>query len=241
LATGLLGINQGAAMRILLVLGAISASILVSPVKADKIADHEKRFKEAALVFGEIMGVPDKGIPRDLLDKAACVAIVPGLKRVGFILGAKYGKGVLTCRTSNGWSALSTIRIEGGSVGFQIGAGETDLVLLVMNERGKTKLLEDKFTVGADASVMGGPVGRSAQAATDAQMHAEILAYSRARGVFAGVSLEGATLRPDSDDNHDIYGAGARQSDIVNGKFPVTAASQPLITELAKQSATEKH
>jgi SH3 domain-containing YSC84-like protein 1 len=218
----------------------IAAIACLSPLSADKIADHEKRFRESALVFGEIMRTPDKGIPRDLLERAACVAVVPGLKRAGFVVGAKYGKGVLTCRTAGGWSALSTIRIEGGSVGFQIGAGETDLVLLVMNERGKSKLLEDKFTVGGDASVMAGPVGRSAQAGTDAQLHAEILAYSRARGLFGGISLEGATLRPDTDDNHDIYGPGARQSEIVNGKYPVTEAGRPLIAELMKDSPVEK-
>lgn len=218
----------------------IAALIALGPLKADKIADHEKRFRESALVFDEIMGAPDKGIPQDLLSRAVCVAVVPDLKRAGFIVGAKYGKGVLSCRTPKGWSALSTIRIEGGSVGLQIGAGETDLVLIVMNDRGKAKLLEDKFTVGGDASVMAGPIGRSAQAATDAQLHAEILAYSRARGLFGGVSLEGATLRPDTDDNHDIYGAGARQSEILNGKYPPTPAAQPFIAELNRYSPNEK-
>lgn len=227
-------------MRPFFIATGIAALACLSPLKADKIADHDKRFRESAAVFGEIMRAPDKGIPRDLLDRAACVAIVPNLKRAGFIVGAKYGKGVLTCRTQGGWSALSTIRIEGGSVGLQIGAGETDLVLLVMNERGKSKLLEDKFTVGADASVMAGPVGRSAQASTDAQMHAQILAYSRAHGLFGGVSLEGATLRPDTDDNHDIYGPAARQSEIVNGKYPATEAARPLIDELMKDSPVEK-
>jgi lipid-binding SYLF domain-containing protein len=227
-------------MKTLLIVSCIGVTLCLAPLKADKIADHEKRFREAALVFGEIMSAPDKGIPRDLLDRSACIAVVPGLKRAGFIVGAKYGKGVLSCRTPGGWSALSTIRIEGGSIGLQIGAGETDLILLVMNERGKTKLLADKFTVGTDASVMAGPVGRSAQAATDAQLHAEILAYSRARGLFGGVSLEGTTLRPDTDDNHDIYGPAARQSEIVNGKYPPTAASQPLIAELTKGSPVTK-
>jgi len=226
-------------MKTFLIAGGLAVACL-GTLQADKIADHEKRFRESAAVFGEIISAPDKSIPRDLLDRANCVAIVPGLKRAGFIVGAKYGKGVLTCRTPGGWSAPSTIRIEGGSVGLQIGAGETDLVLLVMNERGKTKLLEDKFTVGGDASVMAGPVGRSAQAATDAQLHAEILAYSRARGLFGGISLEGTTLRPDTDDNHDIYGPTARQSEIVNGKYPATAAAQPLIAELTKDSPVEK-
>jgi len=227
-------------MKPLFIMTGITAMICLAPLKADKIADHEKRFRESALVFGEIMQAADKGIPHDLLDRAVCVAIVPDLKRAGFIVGAKYGKGVLTCRTQGSWSAPSTIRIEGGSVGLQIGAGETDLVLLVMNERGKTKLLEDKFTVGGDASVMAGPVGRSAQAGTDAQLHAEILAYSRARGLFGRVSLEGTTLRPDTDDNHDIYGPTARQSEIVNGKYPATAAARPLIDELTKESPVEK-
>src|ERR1700704_6248421 len=215
-------------MKILLALSGVIGMLLSVPLTAfDKMADHEKRFRESATVFGEVMQAPDKGIPEDLLEKANCVAIVPGLKRVGFILGGKYGKGVLTCRTPKGWSALSTIRVEGGSIGFQIGAGETDLVLLVMNGRGKEKLLQDKFTVGGDASVMAGPLGRSATAATDAQMHAEMLSYSRARGVFAGISLEGATLRPDTDDNHDVYGPMARQSEIVSGAFKPTASSEP--------------
>src|ERR1051326_9302575 len=128
------------------------------------------------------------------------------MKRAGFIVGGKYGKGVLTCRTGDRWSAPSIVRIEGGSVGFQIGAGETDLVFVVQNKSGQQKLMSDKFTVGADASVMAGPVGRTGEAQTDAMAHAEILSYSRARGVFAGISLEGATLRPDSDDNAALYG-----------------------------------
>ena len=206
----------------------------------DKLEEHNKRFIEAGSVLTEVMQAPDKGIPQDLLGRAHCVAIVPGLKRVGFIVGAKYGKGVLTCRTTNSWSAPSTIRIEGGSIGFQIGAGETDLVLLVMNERGKEKLLDDKFTVGGDASVMGGPVGRSASAATDAQLHAEMLSYSRARGVFAGVSLEGATLRPDTDDNHDVYGPDARQSQIITGKYTPTASAASLLSKLNSYSPAEK-
>jgi lipid-binding SYLF domain-containing protein len=228
-------------MKTLLTLTGIAGLVLTCPASAfDKIEDHNKRFVEAGSVLTEIMQTPEKGIPQDLLAKAHCVAIVPGLKRVGFIVGAKYGKGVLTCRTTNGWSAPSTIRIEGGSIGFQIGAGETDLVLLVMNERGKEKLLDDKFTVGGDASVMGGPVGRSATAGTDAQMHAEMLSYSRARGVFAGVSLEGATLRPDTDDNHDIYGPNARQSEIVKGAYKPTSSASALLAKLNSYSPVEQ-
>lgn len=215
--------------------------LAIAPLKADdKGSEHDKRFREAAAVFSEIMGAGDRGIPQELLENATCVAIVPDVKRVGFIVGGQYGKGALTCRSSNGWTAPSTIRIEGGSIGLQIGAGETDVVLVVMNERGKQRLLQDKFTVGADASVMGGPVGRSAKAATDAQLHAEILSYSRARGAFAGVSLEGATLRPDSDDNEKIYGRKIRQSELLSGKVQPPAAARPLLDELNKYSPHEK-
>src|SRR5215469_5409347 len=180
-------------------------------------ADNEKHIRESAAVLGEIMNAKDRGIPEDLLEKAQCVGIIPNLKRAGFIVGAKYGKGVVTCRTGGGWSAPEIARIEGGSIGLQIGAGETDVVFLVMNERGMNRLMEDKFTVGADASVMAGPVGRSAQAETDAMMHAEILAWSRSRGVFAGIALDGATLRPDKDDNRELYGREVTAQEILHG------------------------
>lgn len=196
--------------------------------------EHNKRIVESATVLHEIMGADDKGIPRDLLEKAQCVGIVPNLKRAGFIVGAKYGKGVLTCRLerSEGWSAPSTIRVEGGSVGFQIGAGETDLIFMVMHKSGMEKLSKDKFTVGGDASVMAGPVGRTAEAQTDAMMKAEILAYSRSHGLFAGVSLDGATLRPDNDDNTKIYGHPVSQEEILNGGARATVNAQPLFDEL---------
>jgi lipid-binding SYLF domain-containing protein len=221
-------------------MGVLAVAPVFGADEDHKGSDHDKRFRESASVFSEIMNAGDRGIPEDLLEKANCVAIVPGLKRAGFIIGGQYGKGVLTCRSTAGWTAPSTIRIEGGSIGLQIGAGETDVVLVVMNERGKQKLLQDKFTVGGDASVMGGPVGRSAKAATDAQLHAEILSYSRARGVFAGVSLEGATLRPDTDDNEKVYGRKISQSEILDGKVQPTAAARPLLTELSRYSAHEK-
>lgn len=197
-------------------------------------ADHDKRIHESATVLSEIMNAGDKSIPRDLLGKAQCVAVVPNLKRAGFIVGAKYGKGVVTCRAENhvGWTAPSTIRIEGGSIGLQIGAGETDVVLVVMNQSGMNRLMKDKFTVGGDASVMAGPVGRSAQAQTDAAMKAEILAYSRAHGIFGGISLEGATLRPDNDDNAKIYGADVSQESILHGHVKATPAARELFKEL---------
>jgi lipid-binding SYLF domain-containing protein len=208
--------------------------IALLPVVAFAKDDNMKRLHESVAVFHEIMSAPDKGIPHDILERATCVGIVPNLKRAGFIVGAKYGKGILTCRTATGWSAPEVIRIEGGSVGFQIGAGETDLVFVVMNETGKHHLMEDKFTVGGDASAMAGPVGRSAQAQTDAMMHAEILSYSRARGVFAGISLDGSTLRPDKEDNHDLYGRDVTPREILSGSVPPPAGTDELFAELSQ-------
>ena len=192
----------------------------------------DKRLTESATVLNEIMGAKDKGIPEDLLAKAQCVGVIPNLKRAGFIVGAKYGKGVTVCRTAQGWSAPEVVRVEGGSVGLQIGAGETDVVFIVMNQRGMDKLLSDKFTVGADASAMAGPVGRSGEAQTDAMMHAEILSYSRSRGIFAGVSLEGATLRPDKDDNRALYGREVTPRDILTGGVTPPASASALYAEL---------
>lgn len=203
--------------------------------------DNEKRIRESANVFNEIMGAPDKGIPEDVLNKAQCIGIVPGLKRAGFIVGAKYGKGELVCRTGAGWSAPLVIRIEGGSVGFQIGAGETDLVFVVMNKSGEDKLMKDKFTFGGDASAMAGPVGRTAEAQTDAMMHAEILSYSRARGVFAGISLDGSTLRPDKDDNRDLYGRDVTPSEVLTGTVKSTPAAEPLYTALNQYGTAARH
>ena len=192
----------------------------------------DKRITEAASVLNEIMSAKDKGIPEDLLAKAQCVGVIPNLKRAGFIVGAKYGKGVVVCRTEQGWSAPEVVRVEGGSIGFQIGAGETDVVFAVMNQRGMEKLMSDKFTVGADASAMAGPIGRSGEAQTDAMMHAEILSWSRSRGIFAGVSLEGATLRPDKDDNRALYGRDVTPREILTGAVTPPASASALYAEL---------
>ena len=198
-----------------------------------------KRLDAANVVFSEVMATPDKSIPQDLLDKAHCVVIVPGLKKGAFIFGAKYGKGFLTCRKKNamGWVAPAAIRVEGGSVGFQIGGSETDVIMLVMNERGAQRLLSSKFTLGGAGEVAAGPVGRSTTAQTDAFMTAEILSWSRSRGVFAGVSLQGATLRQDLDDNEAMYGKPYENQQIITGDFPVPAAAKGLITTLNKYSA----
>jgi lipid-binding SYLF domain-containing protein len=214
--------------------GVLAVSVTAPLLVAEDKADTEKRMREAATVLKELTQAEDKGIPHDLLSKAQCVGVVPNLKRAGFIVGGEYGKGVVTCRTADagGWSALSTVRIEGGSIGAQIGAGETDVVFIVMNQRGMDKLMSDKFTVGADAAAMAGPVGRAASAETDAALHAEILSYSRSRGVFAGVTLKGATLRPDKDNNRAMYGAESSHREILTGKAAVPPSASPLIEEL---------
>jgi lipid-binding SYLF domain-containing protein len=185
------------------------------------------------------MATPDKGIPQELIENAHCIVIVPGLKTAAFIVGGKYGKGYLMCRNKagNGWSAPATVRIEGGSVGFQIGGSETDLIMLVMNERGADKLLSSKFTLGAEGSVAAGPVGRTATAQTDAQLHAEILSWSRSQGLFAGLVLEGATLRQDLDDNATLYGRKLENRAIVTSSVPAPKAAAKLLSLLNRYSA----
>jgi lipid-binding SYLF domain-containing protein len=199
----------------------------------------EQRLDDAADVFKEIMETPDKGIPQDLLDKSQCVAIVPGLKKGAFIVGGKYGKGFVSCRKEGGqgWTAPAAIRIEGGSVGFQIGGSAADVVLLIMNERGMKKLLSSKFTLGAEGEIAAGPVGRDATAQTDAFINAEILSWSRSRGAFAGISLQGATLRQDLDDNKEVYGKPYENQEILEGKTATPPAASKLISMLDKYSA----
>jgi lipid-binding SYLF domain-containing protein len=194
-----------------------------------------KRIDEAGKVFGEVNSAEDKGIPHELLDKAQCIGIIPGMKRAGFVIGGNYGKGVIVCRQGAGdmgWSSPAMVRAEGGSIGLQIGAGETDVVFIVMSQRGMDKLTEDKFTIGGDVSAMAGPVGRSGSANTDAMMHAEILSYSRARGVFAGITLNGSTLRPDKEDNGLLYGRDVSQQEVLTGKVRHPAGSESLYTSI---------
>jgi len=206
-------------------------------------ADDEpaKGLTEASAVFSEIMATPDKGIPQELLESAHCIVIVPGLKTAAFIFGGKYGKGYLSCRNKSGvgWSAPGTVRIEGGSVGFQIGGSATDLIMLVMNERGAEKLLSSKFTLGGEGSVAAGPVGRTATAQTDAQMHAEILSWSRSQGLFAGISLQGATLRQDLDDNTTLYGKPLENRAIVTTGVRPPQAAASLLAQLNRISSRE--
>lgn len=215
-------------------------ALALAPLMA-KDKEPAKRLDEAAAVLSEVMATPDKGIPEDMLGNAHCIVIVPGLKTAAFIVGGKYGKGYMSCRNKSGvgWSAPGTVRIEGGSVGFQIGGSETDLILLVMNARGVDKLLSSKFTLGAEGSVAAGPVGRTATAQTDAQMHAEILSWSRSQGLFAGLSLQGATLRQDLDDNMNLYGKKIENRQIVSGAVRSPKSAAKLISQLNKYSARE--
>jgi lipid-binding SYLF domain-containing protein len=217
------------------------AALALTPLMA-KVSEPVQRLDEATAVFSEIMSAPDKGIPQDLLENAHCIVIVPDLKTAAFVFGAKYGKGYLFSRNKKGpgWSAPATVRIEGGSVGFQIGGSSTDLIMLVMNARGAEKLLESKFTLGAEGSVAAGPVGRTATAQTDAQMHADILSWSRSQGLFAGVALEGATLRQDLDDNATLYGKKLENRDIVTKGVRAPKAASKLIALLNKYSFRER-
>jgi SH3 domain-containing YSC84-like protein 1 len=205
--------------------------------------DAVERLGEAKTVFQEIMASPDKGIPRDLLEKAHCLIIVPSVKRAGFVVGGQYGVGVATCRqpgAAGGWSGPSTVKVEGGSFGLQIGGGETDVIMMVMNEAGSNKLMKSEFTLGGEGAAMAGPVGRSASAETDAYMRAEILSYSRSRGLFAGVALKGSTLRSDDSDNKKLYGKEVKHADILQGKVPAPAAAKPLIDTITTYSKVEK-
>jgi len=199
----------------------------------------EERLHDATALFNEIMGTPDRAIPQDLLEKAHCIVLVPGVKKAAFGFGGKYGRGFVMCRKKSGvgWGAPGAVRVEGGSFGFQIGVSSTDVVLLVMNPRGMDKLLTSKFTLGGDASVAGGPVGRSASAQTDAMMHAEILSWSRSKGLFAGLSLEGATLRNDIDENESMYGKRWNNRQIVGGEVTPPPAAANLMQVLNKYSS----
>jgi lipid-binding SYLF domain-containing protein len=213
---------------------ALTACICVLPA----LADTNERLEDSASLISEIMGSPDRSIPQDLFNKAECIVVVPGLKKAAFVFGGKYGRGFVTCRNHNGpgWSAPGAVRMEGGSAGFQIGFSSTDVILLVMNERGMQKLLSSKFTLGADASVAGGPVGRTASAQTDAFLRAEILSWSRSRGAFAGVSLDGATLRNDLDENAVLYGKKLDNKEVINGNLPIPGSAKKFISVLNKYS-----
>jgi lipid-binding SYLF domain-containing protein len=194
--------------------------------------DATERLGNATTVLHEIMGMPDKGIPEEVLEHAKCVAVVPHMVKGGFVFGGKGGKGVATCRTAKGWSAPAFITISGGNWGLQIGVEAVDLVMIIQNEKGMQKLLSSNFHVGADASAAAGPVGRHAEAGTDWKMDTEILTYSRAKGVFAGLTLEGASIRQDNDSRRAIYGSKVTTKALLLGKVAAPAAAQPFLAEV---------
>jgi lipid-binding SYLF domain-containing protein len=200
----------------------------------------QQRLDDSARVITEIMGAPDKGIPQDLLNKAQCVIVLPGMKKAAFVVGGEYARGYAECRREKGagWAAPAAMKFEGGSVGFQIGGSQADIVMLVMNRNGMDKLLGNKVTLGADASVAAGPVGRTTNANTDLKMTAEILAWSRAKGLFAGVSLNGASLRPDTKENAVLYGREMDTREIVMGNVTPPESAHPLIKELDHYSGS---
>lgn len=200
---------------------------------------EEDRLRACATVLKEILDIPDD-IPKELVDKAECVIVFPGVKKFALGVGGSYGRGAMTCRTGDDfhgpWSAPTLMALEGGSIGFQLGGQETDFVLLVMNDRGATSVLGSKVKLGADASAAAGPKGRTAAAATDVVMQAEMLSYSRSRGLFAGVSLEGSTLRADNDANTLVYGSPLAARDIVKGSVAVPSAAKGMIDLLNTRS-----
>ena len=215
-------------------------TLVAGAVFAKKLNNEQKRLEECGVVMQEVLNVPDN-IPQELLEKAECVIVIPSVKKLAFGVGASYGRGAMVCRrgeTFRGpWGAPAMYALEGGSVGFQIGGQATDLILLVMNDRGMESILSSKVKLGADASVAAGPKGRDASANTDAWMRAEILSYSRSRGLFAGVSLEGSTLRPDDDASADVYGHPIKAKDIVRSqKMGVPATGRHLVNALQKST-----
>lgn len=226
-------------MKIRMVMAALLLSAMVVPGFADSAREKDaSRIRNSRFAFEDIMRAPDKGIPQELLGSAKCIAIIPGEKRAAFIFGGRYGRGLVTCRNGSSWSAPAFLMVSGGSFGFQIGGSSTDLIMIFRNRGGMNRLLSDKFTLGADATAAAGPVGRHAEAATDAEMHAQILTYSRSRGVFGGVSLNGAVVKPDRDADMAMYGADFEPKSILDGHVKVPAEADGLI-DLISRSVRE--
>jgi lipid-binding SYLF domain-containing protein len=221
-------------------IAAACLTLVAGAVYARKLNKEQKRLEQCGLVMKEVLDIPDD-IPHDLLAKAECVIVIPSVKKLAFGIGADYGRGAMVCRTGEhfrgAWGAPAMYALEGASIGFQIGGEGTDLILLVMNGRGMDSILSSKVKLGADASIAGGPKGRDASADTDAWMRAEILSYSRSRGLFAGVSLEGSTIRPDDDASADVYGHPVHAKDIVRGhETHVTGAGRMLVNVLQRSA-----
>ena len=217
------------------VCAAVALSMAASAALAAGLSKKLKsRIDDASAVLIELHTAPDKDVPQELWDRASCVIVIPSVKKAAFVFGGEYGKGLMSCHRGGAWSAPVFMQLEKGSWGLQIGAQSIDLILLVNNERGMKKLLGNKVTLGAEASVAAGPVGRDARAATDAQMNAEILSYSRTQGLFAGINLSGGVLRPDGDDNEDVYGKKVTPETILTGNTAAPGATQPFMKALIR-------
>jgi lipid-binding SYLF domain-containing protein len=218
----------------------LSLTTVSVSAQSKKMKDAIEQSGKAATVFREIMGAPDKEIPKDILDKAQCVAVFPNVIKAGFIVGGRGGRGVASCRTRAGWSAPAYFNLGGGSFGLQIGAQSTDFILLFMNEGGMSKLLGDKFEIGGDASAAAGPVGRQAGASTNIRLDAQILSYSRSKGLFAGLELKGVVMSIDKDDMKAVYGEGPTGRDVLTGKTPGPATVKTFPTTLGSYSARKE-
>ena len=232
-------LRNSAAGKYLLTLSSVVLVLATMSWAADNEKDQldiNKRITKAAEVLNEIMGTPDKAIPDKVMDKAKCLAVVPSVVKIAVGFGGEHGKGVVTCKTANRWSAPAPISITGGSWGLQLGGQAIDLVMVVMNDQGMQHLLSSKFKIGADASAAAGPVGRTAAADTDASMRAEVLTYSRARGIFAGIDLSGAVVKQDKDETALLFGKVIPFEDILSGKVPAPPAAQPFLAAVRKYS-----
>jgi SH3 domain-containing YSC84-like protein 1 len=216
----------------------LALAVTTTAQTTKNVDDESSQSDKAARVFGEIMGTPDKAIPKDLLEKAECVAVFPSVIKAGFIVGGRGGRGVASCRTVRGWSAPAFFNLGGASIGLQIGAQSTDFVMLFMNKEGLNSLLSDEFTLGGDASVAAGPVGRQAGASTDVKLTAQILSYSRSKGLFAGLELKGVVIKPDKDDMRDVYGEGIATKDVLKeNRVTAPASVRAFPTALGRYSS----
>src|SRR5438876_10691303 len=221
------------------ILAVLTAAVLASTmaVAAEEPSEQVKRMDAAATVLDEIMGTPDKGIPEELLDSARCVAVIPSMVKIGFVFGGRHGRGIATCRTNSGWSAPAPFTVTGGSWGLQIGGEAVDVVMLVMNDQGMEKMLSSKFKIGADASAAAGPVGRHVEGETDWKMRAEVLTYSRARGAFAGLTVNGASITQDKDGTRILYGRMIPSAEILKGKVKPPEGSHQFLATVRKYAS----